>query len=170
MFLCKFLCFLHLLQKNAKRCFSIKQMILTSEQQAEHPFAGRNTQHILFFKNTTVHSWSQLVLVHWIGPHSLCECVCCSLAESSTIAVIQLSSNSWHVRESMATNHDFGGTYLAGLVVIKMYVLISNCLFQSEFLVKFWASRSPGIKCPEIETLLYYYSPTSHSWFDSKEK
>ena len=29
-----------------KSCFSIKKMISTSNRHAEHPFAGRNTQHL----------------------------------------------------------------------------------------------------------------------------
>ena len=32
-------------KKGVKSCFSIKKMISTSDWNAEHPFAGRNTQH-----------------------------------------------------------------------------------------------------------------------------
>ena len=30
---------------DGKSCFSVKKIILTSKQCAEHPFAGQNTQH-----------------------------------------------------------------------------------------------------------------------------
>ena len=33
-------------KKDVKSCFGIKKMISTSERYAEHPFAGRNTQHL----------------------------------------------------------------------------------------------------------------------------
>ena len=32
---------------DGKSCFSVKNMILTSERRAEHPFAGSNTQQIM---------------------------------------------------------------------------------------------------------------------------
>ena len=31
---------------DGKSCFSVKNIILTSEQHAEHMFTGQNTQHI----------------------------------------------------------------------------------------------------------------------------
>ena len=34
----------------AKKCFSVKNLILTSERRAEHPLAGRNTQQIITLK------------------------------------------------------------------------------------------------------------------------
>ena len=37
-----------LLRKNAKSCFRVKKLISTSKRCAEHPFAGRNTQQIVY--------------------------------------------------------------------------------------------------------------------------
>ena len=34
-------------KKYAKSCFRVKKLILTSEQGAEHLFAGQNTQHTI---------------------------------------------------------------------------------------------------------------------------
>ena len=42
---CYYLRFLHLWQKRQKKPVLAWKMILTSEQHAEHPFAGQNTQH-----------------------------------------------------------------------------------------------------------------------------
>ena len=38
-------------EKDVKSGFSIKKLILTSERHAGHPFAGRNAQELLMFKN-----------------------------------------------------------------------------------------------------------------------
>ena len=37
--------FLFLTEKDGKTCFSTEKFILTSKRCANHPFAGRNTQH-----------------------------------------------------------------------------------------------------------------------------
>ena len=34
---------------DGKSCLSVRNTISTSERHAEHPFAGRNTQHLVFF-------------------------------------------------------------------------------------------------------------------------
>ena len=40
-------------EKDVKSCFSIKKLISISERRAEHPFAGRNTQHIKVLSTLT---------------------------------------------------------------------------------------------------------------------
>ena len=49
---------------DGKSCFSVKKLISTSEQRAEHPFAGRNTQHI----NTNfIQAWIAQLKAHQLG-------------------------------------------------------------------------------------------------------
>ena len=40
-----------MIEKDLKSCFSIKNLISTSERHAEHPFAGQNTQQPLQYWN-----------------------------------------------------------------------------------------------------------------------
>ena len=41
--------FIHFMTKKyAKSCFSVKKLISTSEQRAKHPFAGQNTQELIY--------------------------------------------------------------------------------------------------------------------------
>ena len=40
-------------EKDVKSCFSIKKLISISERRDEHPFAGRNTQHIKVLSTLT---------------------------------------------------------------------------------------------------------------------
>ena len=47
-------------EKDVKSCFSVKKLISTSEQHAEHPLTGGNTQQVFVVTESllTLHSWS----------------------------------------------------------------------------------------------------------------
>ena len=65
MFFCYFLLhFIHFMtKKNVKNCFCVKKLISTSKWHAEHPFAGRNTQHFIH-KNTATNLFYKFIANH----------------------------------------------------------------------------------------------------------
>ena len=65
-------------EKDVKSCFSIKNLISTSERRAGHPFAGQNMQELFMTKNKSIKYENTNISLLFYSYENLLETFICS--------------------------------------------------------------------------------------------